>query len=118
MRESGTTTAEDIRITIERAHRIGNEPSKREDLSTVLADLRGHIGLLLPAAQAYADQVWRGSQEWYTLATRLHRIGNEAEESLCAGALAAHVQVRQHTVDCEWLLERFGATLAEAESAR
>lgn len=104
-----------IQAVIDQAHSLGRGIGARADLADLAGRLRTHITALLPAAQAHADQLWRGGTAWYTLVSRLDSIRHDAAEGLAAAPLAAHVQVRQLSLDCEWLLTRYGADPAGAE---
>ncbi|MFD5781125.1 DUF6415 family natural product biosynthesis protein [Streptomyces sp. NPDC126933] len=110
-----TATALTIQAVIDQAHSLGRGIGARADLADLAGRLRTHITALLPAAQAHADQLWRGGTAWYTLVSRLDSIRQDTAEGLAVAPLAAHVQVRQLSLDCEWLLTRYGADLAGAE---
>ncbi|MFD5114621.1 DUF6415 family natural product biosynthesis protein [Streptomyces sp. NPDC058391] len=109
------TRADTIQAVIDQAHSLGRGTGARADLADLAGRLRTHITALLPAAQAHADQLWRGGTAWYTLVSRLDSIRQDTAEGLAVAPLAAHVQVRQLSLDCEWLLTRYGADLAGAE---
>ncbi|MGW6743800.1 DUF6415 family natural product biosynthesis protein [Streptomyces sp. NPDC055025] len=100
-----------VQTAIDKARLVGYGAGTHEELDRLATDLRGHVAQILPVARAQVDQLWRGSREWYVLATRLNSISTDAEQPLATGKLAAHVQVRLLALDCEWLLTRYGEEL-------
>lgn len=99
-----------IRHTITRA--LAEGPLRRcEDYVELEALLRGHIHLLLPDADASADQLWRGSVEWYRLRCRLDGIRRTVDRGLGPGLQSARDQVVQMARDCRWLLDRHVRTI-------
>lgn len=98
-----------IRETIAQAHELRDLSTATAELADVAERLRGHIGLLLPDAQAATDKLWHGSIEWSRSTGRLSGVRHQIKQGLGAGTLAAHVQVNQLARDCIWLLDKYMA---------
>ncbi|AXK34542.1 hypothetical protein DVA86_19705 [Streptomyces armeniacus] len=107
-----TTEAVDvraIRATVDRALRPLARPA-RPDMVELEQQLREHVELLLPAAEAAAEELWHGSVQWYECRAQLDRIRLDVARDLGDSPLSAHVQVRHLARDCAALL-----TYAEGE---
>ncbi|WP_432092209.1 DUF6415 family natural product biosynthesis protein [Streptomyces sp. bgisy100] len=95
---------ETIQAVIDRALRTGTGRLVMDELTEMEELLRGHIGLLLPDAEAAADRLWHGSLTWYQCRARLDGIRRQLKQDLGDRPLAAHIQVTQLARDCQWLL--------------
>ncbi|MER8002825.1 DUF6415 family natural product biosynthesis protein [Streptomyces sp. NPDC095613] len=112
-------TAEAVRAAIDRAEQLGRSHGTIEQLHALDGELRGHIRVLLPVAQAEADGLWKGGVEWYTLVSRLGGIRRAVDaEQEPSGLLAAHVRVQLLSRDCRWLLDEFGTALPAGDTGR
>ncbi|MGS2589455.1 DUF6415 family natural product biosynthesis protein [Streptomyces hebeiensis] len=112
-------TAEAVRAAIDRAEQLGRADGTIEQLHAVAGELRGHIRVLLPVAQAEADGLWKGGVEWYTLASRLGGVRRAVDtDQEPSGLLAAHVRVQLLSRDCRWLLDEFGTALVAGDTGR
>ncbi|WP_051765449.1 DUF6415 family natural product biosynthesis protein [Streptomyces sp. NRRL F-5135] len=112
-------TAEAVRAAIDRAEQLGRSDGTIEQLHALAGELRGHIRVLLPVAQAEADGLWKGGVEWYTLVSRLGGVRRAVDaEQEPSGLLAAHVRVQLLSRDCRWLLDEFGAALVAGDTGR
>ncbi|MGW4239421.1 DUF6415 family natural product biosynthesis protein [Streptomyces sp. NPDC004749] len=112
-------TAEAVRAAIDRAEQLGRSDGTIEQLHALAGELRGHIRVLLPVAQAEADGLWKGGVEWYTLVSRLGGVRRAVDaDQEPSGLLAAHVRVQLLSRDCRWLLDEFGTALVAGETGR
>jgi Family of unknown function (DUF6415) len=105
--EEPLATTEDIRATIDEAEAIHRGPGDRITMEALADRLRRHIEQLLPAAQAEAAQLWKGSREWFSLRSRLAQIEHESAQDLGTTALSPFMRIAQLTSDCRWLLTRY-----------
>ncbi|MFI5521498.1 DUF6415 family natural product biosynthesis protein [Streptomyces platensis] len=97
-----------VQSTIDDARALRGSSVKPGELVALELSLRGHISELLTEAKAAADRMWRGSMEWSVLTGRLSGIRFQADRGLGDGVLAAHVQIAQLALDCQWLLDEYG----------
>lgn len=81
-------------------------PRRYEELTELEELLRGHIQLLLPAAEAAVAELWRGSVQWYDGSTRLSNIRRHLEQGLGDGLRSAQRHVAHLAHSCTWLLEQ------------
>ncbi|MEV7427017.1 DUF6415 family natural product biosynthesis protein [Streptomyces sp. NPDC091212] len=91
----------------EAANLVGLRASDSE-LATVAVALREHIEAMLPAAEAHADTLWRGGQEWYGLRSTLDAIRGEIAAAPPLTPRSGHVRVELLRRWCAWLLEKYG----------
>ncbi|MGS2588115.1 DUF6415 family natural product biosynthesis protein [Streptomyces hebeiensis] len=104
---------EAIQAALDRATDLGRATGTIEQLQTLADELRGHVRALLPAAQAHADRLWKGSREWYLLVSRIGNARRATETRTApAGVLEAHVRVQLLAMDCRWLLSEYGSAPA------
>ncbi|MGS2586550.1 DUF6415 family natural product biosynthesis protein [Streptomyces hebeiensis] len=102
-----------IQAALVRAADVGRAAGTIEQLQALADELRDYVRVLIPAAQAHADGLWKGGRDWYLLVSRIGTARRAAESDAApAGLLEAHVRVRLLATDCRWLLSEYGSASA------
>jgi hypothetical protein len=101
--DSEPVDVEAIRQAVHSALAQGPMP-RYEDLADLEQQLRAHIGLLLPIAEAAVDKLWRGGVEWYDKRCFLDLARDRMTHGLGTGIVSARMQVTHLAHDCRALL--------------
>lgn len=105
--DAARARADQARTAIERALADG-PPLRHGDLVALGAELRGHIGYLLPIAEKSIDSLWHGSREWHSRKTVLDAVPRLLAEDMGAGLASATQHVQQLARTCRTLLDYAG----------
>lgn len=93
-----------IRDTIARAHATAAVLPQYQDLVELEQLLRGHLGLLLPSAQASTNRLNRGTVLWHLRQTTIDRAWRALAEGMGDGLRSAAVHVQELARVCQFLL--------------
>jgi hypothetical protein len=80
-------------------------PLRIEHLEHLEAELRAHIGVLLPAAEQHVDGLWPGDVVWHQRRTALDAVPRLLAEDMGDGLASAAKHVRSLARTCGRLLD-------------